>query len=238
MLKKDASEVLQRLKKAYPEAACALLHENALQLLVATILSAQCTDKRVNMVTPALFRRYKTAEDFAKADISELENYLRSTNFYRNKAKNIKAAAAKIVRDFQGEVPDKMEDLLTLDGVARKTANVVLGVWYKINTGVVVDTHVSRVSQLLGLTFAKTPPKIELDLMKTIPQDDWEYFSLAMIQLGRQICIARRPKCEECFLNDLCPSAFKINRTLPMVQKRKTEKPKKLGLQRSKKQGA
>ncbi len=209
-MKQRAKEVLMRVKKAYPDASCALIHNSALQLLVATILSAQCTDERVNKVTPPLFKRYKTARDFAEADILELEKLIHSTGFYHNKAKNIKGAAQKIVSDFNGKVPNNMDDLLTLPGVARKTANVVLGVWFKINAGIVVDTHVGRVSNRLGLSKHKTAPKIESDLVKLIPQPDWEYFSLAIIQLGRKICESRKPKCEICFLNDICPSAFKV----------------------------
>lgn len=222
----DVKEILKRLKKAYPNAACALIHNSALQLLVATILSAQCTDERVNKVTPALFKRYKTAADFAGADLQELEKHIHSTGFYHSKAKNIKGAATRIVEAFGGKVPNNMEDLLSLPGVARKTANVVLGVWFKINAGVVVDTHVGRLSNRLGLSKHVAPQKIERDLIKLIPQAEWEYFSLSLIQLGRKICIARKPKCSECFLNDLCPSAFKFTQKLP-ERKRKTVTGKK-----------
>ncbi len=237
-MKQRAKEVLMRVKKAYPDASCALIHNSALQLLVATILSAQCTDERVNKVTPPLFKRYKTARDFAEADILELEKFIHSTGFYHNKAKNIKGAAQKIVSDFNGKVPNNMDELLTLPGVARKTANVVLGVWFKINAGIVVDTHVGRVSNRLGLSKHKTAPKIESDLVKLIPQPDWEYFSLAIIQLGRKICESRKPKCEVCFLNDICPSAFKVlakpTKLKPVETKRKKAPLQKLS---PKKQG-
>ena len=205
---KFVKEVLSRLRTVFPTVKCALYHENALQLLVATILSAQCTDKRVNMVTPKLFKRFPGAEDFARADITELEMYVRSTGFYKNKAKNIKAAARKIVDDFGGKVPRKMEDLIKLPGVARKTANVVLAVWYGIMDGIVVDTHVTRISNLLGLTKSKNAVVIERELMKVVPEKDREYISLAFIEHGRKTCIARRPQCHNCVLNDTCPSAF------------------------------
>lgn len=221
MSKKDAPEILRRLKKHYPHVECALTHSNALQLLIATILSAQCTDERVNKVTPALFAKYKTAKEFFEAKISDLEKLIYSTGFYRNKAKNIQGACRKIHEKFNGEVPNNMVDLLTLPGVARKTANVVLAVWFKIYVGVVVDTHVGRISQRLGLTKYKSPVKIEQDLMKLVPQQDWEYISLSFITLGRKICLSQNPKCGECFLNDICPSAFKDTRK-PMATRKKT----------------
>lgn len=200
-------EILRLLHGAHPDAKCALIHENALELLVATILSAQCTDERVNMVTPALFQKYPDAIAFAEADIGELEEAVRSTGFYRNKAKNIQAACRTIVQEFGGAVPATMEQLLTLNGVARKTANVVLGVWFGIADGIVVDTHVKRLSNLLGMTSQSTPEKIEKDLMKITPRAEWIDLSHLLIWHGRKVCIARRPKCGECVLNHLCPSS-------------------------------
>ncbi|MFT3745677.1 MAG: endonuclease III [Pyrinomonadaceae bacterium] len=205
--KKRTLEVIKRLRKAYPDAHCALNHTNAFELLIATILSAQCTDARVNIVTADLFRKYHGPADFLKVPQSELERDVHSTGFFRNKAKNIQAACARIVDVYKGEVPKKMDDLLTLGGVARKTANVVMGNAFGIASGVVVDTHVSRITQLLGLTESKTPEKIEQDLAALVPKKDWVMFPHWMIFHGRTICIARRPKCSECVLNDICPSA-------------------------------
>jgi endonuclease-3 len=202
-------EILQRLEKAYPKAKCALLHENPFQLLVATILSAQCTDQRVNMVTPELFRKYPTPQDFAALRPEVLEPEIRSTGFYRNKAKSIIGASKKIVEDFAGRVPNTMEALLTLPGVARKTANVVLGTGYGIAVGVVVDTHVQRISRRLDLSRAETPEKIEQDLMRIIPQKKWIAFSHEVIFHGRQCCTARNPKCAACPVEDLCYSEDK-----------------------------
>ena len=199
--------ILQRLHAAYPNADCALVHTNAFELLVATILSAQCTDERVNKVTPALFARFPTPLAMAQADRAELEELIRSTGFFRNKAKNIQEASRRIVETFDGRVPDNMNDLLTLAGVARKTANVVLGTAYGIGVGVVVDTHVKRLSNRLGLTKVEDPEKIERDLMALVPQGDWVAFSHMLILHGRQVCDARKPKCAECTLNVLCPSA-------------------------------
>ncbi len=200
-------EIIRRLRAAHPDACCELEHEDALQLLVATILSAQCTDERVNKVTPALFEAYPTAQSFAEADRQELEEAVRSTGFYRNKAKNIQGAAQRIVTEYDGEVPDEMDDLLTLPGVARKTAGVVLGVWYDKAEGVVVDTHVKRLSNRLGLTKQSTPEKIERDLMALVPQDEWIDLSHLLIFHGRRVCNARKPDCANCSLADLCPSA-------------------------------
>ncbi len=200
-------EIIRRLWAAHPDACCALEHDDALQLLVATILSAQCTDERVNKVTPALFATYPTAQDFAAADIGELEEAVRSTGFYRNKAKNIQGAARRIVAEYGGQVPEEMDDLLTLPGVARKTANVVLGVWYHKADGVVVDTHVKRLANRLGLTDESTPEKIERDLMELVPQKDWIDLSHLLIFHGRRVCNARKPDCANCTLADLCPSA-------------------------------
>jgi endonuclease-3 len=177
-------------------------------MLVATILSAQCTDERVNKVTPALFARYKDARAYAKADIQELQKYVHSTGFYKNKAKNIKAACTVICEKFGGKVPSEMEELLTLPGVARKTANVVLGAAYGKVEGFVVDTHVMRLTQLLGLTKNKDPKKIEQDIMEIVPRSEWWAFSNELIWHGRKVCIARRPKCSECVLNRLCPSSL------------------------------
>lgn len=205
--KKRTLEVIKRLKKAYPDAHCALNHTNAFELLIATILSAQCTDARVNIVTADLFRKYHGPADFLKVPQTELEHDIHSTGFFRNKAKNIQAACGRIIDVYNGEVPRTMDELLTLGGVARKTANVVMGNAFGIASGVVVDTHVSRISQLLGLTESKTPEKIESDLAALVPKKDWVMFPHWMIFHGRKICIARRPKCEECVLANICPSA-------------------------------
>jgi endonuclease-3 len=206
-LKKHAAEVQARLAAEYPGASCALRHENALQLLVATILSAQCTDKRVNEVTKPLFEKYPTVHDFADANLAELEEDVRPTGFFRNKAKAIKSMAEALVEKHGGEVPHTMEELLELRGVARKTANVVLGNVYGINDGIVVDTHVNRLANRLGLTTETTPEKVERDLMELVPRDDWTTISHRLIDHGRAVCSARKPKCVECVLNDICPSA-------------------------------
>jgi endonuclease III len=201
-----AQEILSRLKQFYPEATCSLDYATPVQLLVATILSAQCTDERVNKVTPALFARFPDAPALARAELTELEQLVRSTGFYRNKAKNIQAACRKIVDEFDGEVPQTMESLLTLPGVARKTGNVVLAHAFGIIVGVTVDTHVKRLSNRFGLTEHQEPLKIERDLMALLPQPDWENFSIMTIYHGRAICNARKPKCPECQFSDLCPS--------------------------------
>ncbi|GAB4374604.1 MAG: endonuclease III [Elainellaceae cyanobacterium] len=211
--KQQALEILVRLKREYPDAICSLDYETPVQLLVATILSAQCTDERVNLVTPELFRRFPDAQALAGAELSEIEALVRSTGFYRNKAKNIQAACRMIVIDFNGEVPQRMEELLTLPGVARKTANVVLAHAYGINAGVTVDTHVKRLSQRLGLTEHTDPVRIERDLMKLLPQPDWENWSIRLIYHGRAVCNARKPACDRCMLADLCPS---VDRNLVM----------------------
>ena len=208
---KRVAEILKRLKKAYPDAKCALIHANPFQLLVATILSAQCTDERVNKTTPELFRKYPTPRDFAALKQEVLEVDIRSTGFYRNKAKSIIGAAQRIVMEYGGKVPQTMDELLTLPGVARKTANVVLGNAFGQAAGVVVDTHVHRISKRLDLTKQDTPEKIEQDLMKLIPQDRWINFSHEIIFHGRRCCIARKPKCAECPLEDLCSSKDKTN---------------------------
>ena len=203
-----AARILQGLADAYPVADCALDHEDAFQLTAATILSAQCTDARVNMVTPELFRRWPTPEDLADASLEEIEEVVRSTGFYRNKAKSLKGMAQRLVDAYDGEVPQAMEDLLTLPGVARKTANVVRGVIWGLADGVVVDTHVGRISGLLGWTTAKSAEHIEKDLMALVPRDSWIVLSHRLILHGRQICIARRPRCDECTLRTLCPSTL------------------------------
>jgi len=203
----DVGLLMQRLRQAYPDAACALTHENPFQLLVATILSAQCTDARVNMVTPVLFAQYPDPASMSQASQESLEEIIRSTGFYRNKAKSIHAASRRLTDAFGGAVPRTMEELLTLQGVARKTANVVLGVAYGIAAGVVVDTHVDRIARRLGLTRAKGAEGVEQDLMRLLPQDAWIDFSHLLIFHGRRTCIARKPKCGECPVKDLCPSA-------------------------------
>jgi len=201
----NIKQIIARLKRAYPDAHCALIHASAFELLIATILSAQCTDARVNIVTADLFRKYRGPADYQKVTQRELEKDIHSTGFFRNKAKNIQAACKRIIDEFGGEVPQTMDELLTLGGVARKTANVVLGNAFGIAAGVVVDTHVSRISQLLGLTKNKTPEKIERDLQQLVPKKDWVIFPHLMIHHGRAVCIARRPKCGECALNNICP---------------------------------
>lgn len=203
--KQHTAEIIKRLKKMYPDAHCALNHSNAFELLVATILSAQCTDDRVNIVTATLFRKYRTPQDYLDVPLEELTQDIKSINFFNNKAKNIQATAQKIVENFSGEVPKTMDELLTLNGVARKTANVVLGNAFGIASGVVVDTHVSRLSQRLGITEETTPEKIEKDLQELVPKKDWVMFSHWLIYHGRQVCNARKPKCDECKLNDICP---------------------------------
>jgi endonuclease-3 len=207
---KRVKAILQKLNEAYPDATCALKHTNAFQLLIATILSAQCTDVRVNEVTSTLFPKYPNPKAFAYADPNELERDIRPTGFFRNKTKSIIGASKMIVEEFRGEVPKTMEQLLALPGVARKTANVVLGTAYQIASGVVVDTHVIRLSQRLDLTKNEDPKKIEQDLMKVIPQDRWILFSHQLIWHGRRICQARRPRCIECNLEPLCYSKDKM----------------------------
>ncbi len=204
--KQRAFAILSELKKLYPDATCSLNYATAVQLLVATILSAQCTDERVNKVTPELFTKFPDAPALASADREELENLIRSTGFYRNKAKNIQGACHKIVTQFNNKVPQTMEELLQLPGVARKTANVVLAHGFGIIEGVTVDTHVKRLSKRLGLTKNTEPVKIEQDLMKLLPQPDWENYSIRIIYHGRAVCKARKPNCDECQLALLCPA--------------------------------
>lgn len=205
--KERLPEILRLLREAHPDARCALDFENSLQLLVATILSAQCTDERVNKVTPVLFARYPTAQALAEADREELEQIIHSTGFYRNKAKNVQTACRRIVSAYGGEVPGNMDDLLTLTGVARKTANVVLGNCFQIADGVVVDTHVKRLAERLGLSTQTDPEKVERDLMQLAAQEEWIELSNLLIFHGRRICDARKPKCAVCSISHLCPSA-------------------------------
>ncbi len=202
-------QIIAALDQLYPNATCALTHRSAWELLVATILSAQCTDVRVNMVTPALFEKYPTVQDFAALTPEQLEPDIRSTGFFRNKSKSVVGAARKIVADFGGNVPQTMEELLSLPGVARKTANVVLGTWFKKNEGVVVDTHVTRISRRLELTRQEDAKKIEEDLMRIIPRERWTDFSHEVIWHGRKLCVARGPKCADCALEKLCHAADK-----------------------------
>ena len=209
-LTRRIAKLIAKLKKAYPDAGCALTHGNPLRLLVATILSAQCTDKRVNVVTKTLFKKYKTPADYASASQEALENEIRSTGFFRNKARNIRGACAKIISDFDGQVPRTMAQLLTLPGVARKTANCVLGNAFGLAEGVVVDTHVIRLSGRLGLTKHTEPVKIERDLMAVVPPEEWILFSHLLIFHGRATCSARKPDCDNCCLAKLCPSAGKV----------------------------
>ncbi len=211
-LKKRTAEVIKRLRREYPDAHCALNHTNAFELLIATILSAQCTDARVNIVTADLFRKYRTPADYLKVSREELQEDIRSTGFFRNKAKNIQAACERIIEVYGGKVPRTMEELLTLGGVARKTANVVMGNAFGIASGVVVDTHVSRLSQRIGLTHEKTPEKIERDLEKLVPKKHWIMFPHWLISHGRAVCIARKPKCEICVLADQCEYFNKLKR--------------------------
>jgi endonuclease III len=212
------NEILKRLNDLYPDATCALTHASAWELLVATILSAQSTDVNVNRVTPGLFRKYPTVQALAALTPEQLEPDVRSTGFFRNKSKSIVGAAKKLVAEFGGEVPDDMEKLLSLPGVARKTANVVLGTWFKKAEGVVVDTHVHRISRRLELTTHNEPQKIEQDLMKIIPRDHWILFSHQVIRHGRKLCFARKPKCADCALENICHAGDKTWSTVNMHQ--------------------
>jgi endonuclease-3 len=215
------AEILKRLDQMYPDVTCALTHSSAWELLVATILSAQSTDANVNRVTPELFHKYPTVEAFAALTPEQLEPDVRSTGFFRNKSKSVVGAAKKIVTDFGGQVPDDMEKLLTLPGVARKTANVLLGTWFKKAEGVVVDTHVHRISRRLELTTNNDPQKIEQDLMRIIPREKWILFSHQIIWHGRRLCIARKPKCVDCALENLCHAADKTWSTVELHQNAK-----------------
>jgi len=210
------AEILVRLDRSYPDVTCALHYNSAWELVVATILSAQCTDVRVNIVTPELFKKYPTVQDFARLKPEQVEPDIRTTGFFRNKAKSIVGAARKVVEDFGGQVPSEMDQLLTLPGVARKTANVILGTWFKKNIGVVVDTHVTRISDRLELSTGTDARKIEQDLMKVIPQEKWTLFSHQIIWHGRKICVARKPKCAECTLENICHAGDKTWSTVEM----------------------
>ena len=209
-LTKRTRKIISAFKKLYPDADCSLRHVDPLELLVATILSAQCTDSQVNVVTQQLFKKYKTVADYAAASQATLEKEIRSTGFFRNKAKNIRASAAMILSDFGGKIPPAMDKLLSLPGVARKTANLVLSKGFGIDVGIVVDTHVKRLSGRLGLTRHTDPVKIERDLVKIVPQKDWGLFSHLLIFHGRAACTARNPDCPNCAINKLCPSAGKV----------------------------
>src|SRR5262244_2220831 len=215
--KTRTAEIIKLLKRAHPDAKCALNHANAFELLIATILSAQCTDERVNKVTADLFRKYRRPEDYLKVRDTELQEDIRTTGFFRNKTKSIQGACAMLVDEFGSEVPKTMDELLKLPGVARKTANVVLGVAYGIAAGIVVDTHVSRLSHRLGLTKQKEPTKIEQDLQGLVPKKDWIIFSHLLIFHGRRICKARTPLCEECVVEKLCPSSILKTGKIPKV---------------------
>ena len=214
-------DILARLDLLYPDVTCALTHKSAWELLVATILSAQSTDVRVNMVTPDLFKKYPTVEAFAALIPEDLQPDIRSTGFFRNKSKSVVGAAKRVAETFEGKVPDTMEDLLTLPGVARKTANVVLGSWFKKGIGIVVDTHVHRLSRRLELTRNNDPRKIEQDLMKVIPPQKWILLAHQLIWHGRKLCIARRPKCVECPLENICHAGDKTWTTVPIHPKAK-----------------
>lgn len=214
--KQRTREIIRRLKREYPDARCSLNHSNPLELLVATILSAQCTDERVNIVTTELFRKYRRAEDYYRVEQTELEQDIRSTGFFRNKAKAIQGACRLIAEDHQGRVPENLDELLALPGVARKTANVVLGNAFGITSGIVVDTHVARLSERLGLTQNPQAEKIERDLMELVPRKDWIDFSHLLIAHGRKVCKARTPLCAECVVERLCPSSLlKANNVNP-----------------------
>lgn len=203
-------DIIKILRKTYPRLRTALNHDSPFRLLVSTILAAQCTDKRVNKVTPSLFKKYKTIADFAKAKQSGLRQDIRSTGFYKNKAKNIIATSKKLVEDFNGRVPDTMEELITLPGVARKTANIVLSSSFRKAEGIAVDTHVKRLSERLGLSREKDPKRIEKDLMEIVPRVDWLDFNYILVDHGRAICMARKPLCPDCVIKKLCPSAKKF----------------------------
>jgi len=214
-LKKRTREIIRRLKRAYPGAKCSLNHSNPFELLIATILSAQCTDERVNIVTADLFRKYRKPEDYLKVSPRELEKDIQSTGFFRNKTKSIQGASKMLAETYGGEVPRTMDQLLELPGVARKTANVVLGNAFEIKAGVVVDTHVTRLSHRLGLSEEKTAEKIEQDLIQIVPKKDWVIFPHLMIYHGRKICRARNPQCAECEIEKPCPSSFLKTGVMP-----------------------
>jgi endonuclease-3 len=220
----DVSPVIERLEQAHPDAACALTHEDPFQLLVATILSAQCTDARVNMVTPELFRKYPDPAAMSRAAQADLEKLIRTTGFFRNKSKSIRGASERLVEAFGGVVPRTMDELLTLPGVARKTANVVLGVGHGLAEGIVVDTHVARVSRRLGLSRGKNAVEIERELMRKVPRDKWILFSHLLIFHGRRVCMARKPRCEECTVFEMCPSGpYYVRGKVPPWDRRAAE---------------
>jgi endonuclease-3 len=217
-----ALEIFNRLKMKYPDAHCELNHSNPFELLIATILSAQCTDIRVNMVTPALFKKYPTPKSLAKAKLEDVEEAIKSINFFRNKSKSLILCAQQLMELHKGEVPKSVEELSELAGVGRKTANVVLGNAFNINTGIVVDTHVKRTTHLLGLTKQTDPEKVEIDLMKLFPNETWTEISHLLIFLGRRTCIARRPQCDLCLLKDLCPGSKKSSKA-PLKSRQNTK---------------
>ena len=214
--KKRTTEIIKRLKKAYPDAHCALNHSNAFELLIATILSAQCTDERVNIVTADLFRKYRGPADYLEVEQSELEKDIHSTGFFRNKSKSIQGACRLLIDEYGGDIPQTMEEMLKLPGVARKTGNVVLGNAFGIASGVVVDTHVARLSQRLGLTENENAEKIEKDLVELVPKRHWIIFPHLLISHGRKICVARKPRCRQCVVSDICPS-FEVFTTSGMA---------------------
>jgi endonuclease-3 len=216
--RKRISRIIEILRRDYPASRTALEFKTPLQILVATILAAQCTDERVNQITPALFKKYPTAADFARADRAELEREIRPTGFFRNKAKSIIGAAARIVESYGGRVPERIEGLITLPGVARKTANIVLSAGYGKAEGIAVDTHVRRLSGRLGLSKQSDPEKIERDLLKIVPREDWLDFNFMLVNHGRKVCMARNPRCPECRLRALCPAAVKLH---PELKKQK-----------------
>jgi endonuclease-3 len=214
-VKKRTREIIRRLKRAYPDAKCSLNHTNAFELLIATILSAQCTDERVNIVTADLFRKYRKPDDYLRVSPRELEKDIQSTGFFRNKTKSIQGASKMLIEEYGGEVPHTMVELLELPGVARKTANVVMGNAFEIASGVVVDTHVTRLSHRLGLTQEKDAQKIERDLVEIVPKKDWIIFSHLLIAHGRKTCKARNPLCEECVVEKQCPSSYLKTGVMP-----------------------
>ena len=214
-LKARTRKIIRLLKRAYPDARCSLNHSSAFELLIATILSAQCTDDRVNIVTADLFRKYRKPEDYLKVSSRELEKDIRTTGFFRNKTRSIQGTARMLTDQYGGKVPDSMDELLELPGVARKTANVVLGNAFGIESGVVVDTHVTRLSHRLGLSVQKQPEKIENDLIEIVPKKDWVIFSHLLIAHGRKVCKARNPACDQCVVEKLCPSSFLKTGVMP-----------------------
>lgn len=226
--KRRALKIVERLKEEYPEAECALIHRTPLELTIATILSAQCTDARVNIVTKDLFKKYRSAAAFAQAPIEDLERAVQSTGFFRNKAKNIKACCQQLVENHGGKIPQDLNALVKLPGIGRKTANVVLGTAFGLATGVVVDTHVTRLSQRLGLTKHTDAVKIEQDLMALLPQSEWIDFSHRLIHHGRRVCVARKPRCEQCVLLDLCPQIGVNEKKKPVESRQKNRKSRSL----------